>query len=355
MIKDREKLVLQFIVQTFIETGSPIGSRYLAKKLPVEWSAATIRNIMSDLEEQGFLTHPHTSAGRMPTDKAYRTYVNAMMRLEKLSLEEKNLISSMMIDMTEKITQIYDGVEEVLYHSSKALAKISNELGVILSPRFNQSVFDRLVLNALDHDRILIELTLKSGAVKSVTLELHDSLSREYLHTIQSAINERLTGLTVEEIRKTISERLSGLRSRFEDREETFIRIFLDSAESLFNFEKTRTINFAGANNILMKPEFSNSNDVQAMLELLEEKDSIIQLLSSQSHENGVSVSIGEELGHLPIVNYSLITANYRIGESVGSIGIIGPKRMRYSKLIPLAKHTAHALEKVLNTGVYQE
>ncbi len=350
--KERERLVLQFIVQSFIDTGLPVGSRFLAKTLPVEWSAATVRNIMSDLEEQGFLSHPHTSAGRIPTDKAYRSYVNAMIKLEKPSEVEKKSISTAVLEIAENLSRVLDGMDEVLYHSSKALARITNELGIILSPRFNQAIFDGIKLIALSSEKILIELKLKSGTIKTLTLEFRDNISREHLHTIESLINERLYGLSVEEIRVSINERLRDLRNRFEDHEEAFVKVFLNSADSLFNFESGRAFNFAGANNILSKPDFSNSSDVSAVLELLEEKDSMIKLLTSQSQKEGVSVSIGEELGHRSMFNYSLIVANYHIGDSVGTVGIIGPKRMRYARLIPLAEHTAKVLDNVFNIGV---
>ncbi len=348
---EREKLILKYVVQHFIETGSPVGSRFMSKHLPVEWSAATIRNIMADLEEQGYLGHPHPSAGRVPTDRGYRAYVDDMMDTGQLSAAEQHVISSTVQEISTKIFRLSEGIDEILYFSSKALAKISNELGIILSPRFNLSIFKKLDLIAIAPDRILAELSLKSGFVKTVVLEVRSNRSREEWVHVSQLLNERLSGLSVAEIRKTLSERVRDLRYRFEDQEEGFVRVFLRSADILFNFEDKNLLSYSGTNNILSKPDFADPSGMYAIIQLLEEKNQFVDLLSERSKNAGVAVTIGGENDNQKMNACSIITANYRMGGVTGTVGVIGPKRMPYAKIISLVQHTAAVLEKALNEG----
>lgn len=345
---DKEKLILKYVVKFFIDTGSPVGSGFISKKLPRDMSAATIRNIMSDLEEQGYLQHPHTSAGRVPTDKGYRAYVNEMVDMEQLSAEEKKIISSAIREITYKISRISKGVEDVLFFSSKALAEISNELGIILSPRFNLCVFEKLNLISISSGRILIELSLRFGLVKSVILEVESNLTPGELPQIEQVLNERLSGLTVAEIRKTIAERLKDLSQR-EAHQQNFFHVFLRSSDQLFNFDDKNLLTFAGANNILTKPDFFETNDPYAIIRMLEEKDGFVDLLSERIDGGGVAVTIGEENDIKDMNGCSIVKANYRLGDVKGTVGVIGPKRMPYGKIIPLVQHTAKLLDQALN------
>ena len=345
---NREKLILKYVVKFFIDTGNPVGSGFISKKLPVDMSAATIRNIMGDLEEQGFLQHPHTSAGRVPTDKGYRTYVDEMVEMEQMSAEEKKILSSAIREITYKISRITKGVDDVLFFSSKALAEISNELGIILSPRFNLCVFEKLNLISISPSRILIELSLRSGFVRNVILEVESNLSYGELPQIERLLNERLSGLTVAEIRKTIAERLKDL-SYQESLQRHFLRFFLHSSDQLFNFDDKNLLTFAGANNILSKPDFFESNDPYTIIRMLEEKNRFVDLLSERIDGGGVAVTIGEENDIEDMNGCSIVKANYRLGDVTGTVGVIGPKRMPYGKIIPLVQHTAKLLDKALN------
>ncbi|KAB2879946.1 heat-inducible transcription repressor HrcA [bacterium] len=346
--KDREKLILKYVVRLFIDTGNPIGSGFISKQLPMDISAATIRNIMSELEEQGYLRHPHTSAGRVPTDKGYRAYVNDMVDLEELSVQEKTILSSAIREITHKISQIAKGVDDVLFFSSKALADISNELGIILSPRFNLCIFEKLNLIPIAVGRILIELSLRSGFVKNVILEVESNLEHGELPKIEQVLNERLSGLTVAEIRKTIADRLKDL-SFTDTQRRHFYRVFLSSSDQLFNFDDKNLLTFAGANNILSKPDFSESNDPFAIIRMLEEKSRFVDLLSEQIEGGGVAVTIGGENDIKDMNGCSIVKANYRLGDVTGTVGVIGPKRMPYGKIIPLVRHTANLLDEALN------
>lgn len=347
---ERRELILKHVVSHYIESGTPVGSRVLSKHLPVEWSPATIRNIMADLEEQGLLDHPYKSAGRVPTDKGYRAYVDAMMDRENLTHEEESAIRNAVKQLDEKLRRISAGVDEVLFYTSRALARLSNELGIMISPRFNLSVFEKLDLIKITNGRILIELTLKTGVVKTVVLEAETRLSADYLVEIRQVLNERLSGLTVVEIQRTIQERLKDLPYRFEEGQKGFVRLLINASGLLFNFDGSQLLSYAGANNILMKPDFANREEVHTIIQMLEEKDDFVKRLTERTGGGGVDVKIGTENGS-GIESFSIVTAGYRIGDVGGVVGIIGPKRMPYGRIIPLVERTAQVLNHALNNA----
>lgn len=346
--EEREKLVLKYVVRHHIHSGAPVGSRLLSKQLPFESSPATIRNIMADLEEKGYLGHPHKSAGRIPTDLGYRAYVDAMLDPETLSAEEEAAIQAAVSQVRERITGIADGVEEILFYTSRALARISNELGIILSPRFNLGVLEKLDLLDISGGRILIELTLKTGVLKTVVLEAQARLSREYLLDIRGVLNERLSGLTVAEIRRTIDARLKDLPHRFEDNQRGFVRLLLNASDLLFNFDGRHALNYAGAGNILAKPDFAGQNEAMRIIQMLEDSDRLVDHLTGRAVNPGVGVTIGTENGS-DIPGVSIVTAHYGVGGVYGVVGVVGPRRMPYGKIIPLVDRTAQLLGKALN------
>ncbi len=340
--------MLKHVVRHYIESGTPVGSRVLTRQLPIEWSPATVRNIMADLEEQGFLGHPHKSAGRVPTDKGYRAYVDDLLELENLTPEERGAIARAVTQINAKIMRITEGVDEVLYYTSRVLARISNELGIILSPRFNTGLLEKLQLVPVTSDRIVIELSLRSGFVKTVLLETQARLSHEYLREINQILNERLGGLSIADIRQTIEQRLQDLSYRFAEDQRRFIRVFVRLADSLFNFDTAHLLNYSGTNNILTKPDFVDQQDVQTIFQMLEEKSDFVDKLLGRLSSKGVEVTIGNENG-FDVANISIVTANYRIGDVYGVVGVMGPRRMPYSRIIPLVQHTASVLDKTLN------
>lgn len=349
LASERERLILKYAVHQFINTGNPIGSRFLSKKLPIEWSAATIRNTMADLEEQGYLNHPYKSAGRIPTDKGYRTYVDNMLEMEKLTEEEKSIITTAIQEIANDISRISDGMDEILYHCSRALAKISNELGIVLSPRFNLCIFDRLDLIQIAEDRVLIELRLKTGFVKTVVMDIRSRLSWSDLLSINQILNERLSGLSVAKIRSTIAERIKETEGRFDHNQRGLVQLLVQAADRLFDFDKINVLNYAGTNNILSKPDFADQGEVLSLIELLEDKSGLVEVLNARDHQDGALVTIGTE-NHIKIINgCSVVTASYRLGEVTGTVGVIGPKRMPYGKIIPLVQYTATALEQRFN------
>ncbi len=343
----REKIILSHVVRQFIATGTPVGSRTLSKILPLGLSAATVRNVMADLEEKGFLGHPHTSAGRVPTDLAYRAYVDTMLDDKELPDEDRRWISETIRAIATQVSRLSDGMEEVLFHTSRALASISSELGVVLAPRFNAGIIDRLSLMRIADSRIMIDLALKSGIAKTVVLDVRSRIEDADLREIERMLNERLSGLAVSEIRESLRVRMADAKSRFHEDALMFIQVFLESAGRLFDFDQAVMVNFAGTNNIISKPEFASTDGIYPILQLLEDRQSLVHVLRSRPHTGGVHVTIGDE--NEDISQCSIVTANYAMGSVLGTVAVIGPTRMAYGRIIPLVRCTAEALENNFN------
>ncbi len=346
--QEREKIVLKYIIERHIETGAPVGSGALAQTLPIPLSAASVRNIMAELEKQGYLHQPYPSAGRVPTDSGYRLYVNEMIDFESLQETEQQQIASAITELTGRIRRMADAMEEILLVSSRTLAQVSQELGMALAPRFNFSIFDRINLYRLNEERVLVELSLASGIVKTVIWDMDLRLSAEELQQISRSLNERLNGLSVEEIRRTLRERLGDLPDRFRRAQAGFVQLVLQKADELFNFEQSRAVNVFGADNILAKPDFTDQQEVRALITFIENAQQVQKLLHPSG--SGIRVTIGRENPFREMSNCAVITANYQCEGVTGTVGILGPKRMAYARLIPLVLYTANTLDQTLNT-----
>ncbi|MDZ7608022.1 MAG: heat-inducible transcriptional repressor HrcA [Cyclobacteriaceae bacterium] len=228
-LNDREKTILRSIVQQFILTASPVGSRNITKRFDVGVSPATVRNIMSDLEESGFINHPHTSAGRIPTDKGYRYYVDALMEIQKLKSADKGIIDK---SLDQNILE----TEEILKIASKLLSTITKQIACVTYPTLDNGILEKIQLVILSSTRLLVVVSIKSGLVKTMTLEFESEVESDKLQKVESLLNERLNGLTFQEIRKTFKDRLSDIG----DAEKPIIRLFIDSVDKILKIIKKK-------------------------------------------------------------------------------------------------------------------
>lgn len=339
-LKEREKSILRYIIHQFILTANPVGSRNLSKKYNIGFSPATVRNIMSDLEDSGFLGHPHTSAGRVPTDLGYRFYVNSLMETPLLSQDEVDYIES-------HFDQINNDTDEILKITSNILSNLTSQLAYVSYPKLGNATLEKLQLVAISKTRLLVVISIKSGMIRTITLEVEAGLDGKNLSTIQRLLNERLAGLTFKEIKNTISKRVNNISNKDL---KPVIRVFLDSVSEIFNDVKTsETSIITGTKNLLNQPEFADPKNISSIIELVEDKDIIIHVIdeSTSKNQGKVSVSIGSEINEEKLNNYSIIVKEYSIGQVIGSIGIIGPKRMRYSHEIASVVQIAEVLSKV--------
>jgi heat-inducible transcriptional repressor len=341
-LNQREKAILRSIVQQFILTATPVGSRNITKKYDIGFSPATVRNIMSDLEDSGFINHPHTSAGRVPTDKGYRFYVDSLMDIEKLNTKEKGIIE-------DGLSSITIEADELVKITSRLLSSITKQIACVTYPNLESGVLEKIQIISLTFTKILAVISIRSGLVKTITMELDTEMRESQLESVQSILNERLAGLSLEEIRNTFKERFKDA----DDDQKPIIRLFVDSVDKLFKDDtKSDRLIVTGAKNIIQQPEFEHPENFQSIIELIEDKDVIIHIMekSSESKKEEVYISIGSENVEKKLKEYSFVSKEYKFGESSGTLGIIGPKRMEYSRIVAIVDYLAKVLSEHLKS-----
>ena len=341
-LSEREKSILRYVVHQYILTANPVGSRNISKKYDVGLSPATIRNVMADLEDSGLLGHPHTSAGRVPTDQGYRFYVDSLMGVPKLPITEKRAAESV-------INSSNNETNDLIKATSTILSDITHQLACITYPQMSNSRLEKIQIVKLSTTKILVVVSVFSGLVKTITLELRANFEQTDLTNIQRVLNQRLSGLRFSEIKETIAERFKNIYST---QYKPIIRVFLDSADKIFADETSYNKSVVtGTKNILAQPEFEELEQFQGIIELVEDRDVIVHVMNETISEdtNEIKIKIGSENNEEKFISYSLITKEYNVGDAVGSVGIIGPKRMEYSKVIAAVEYAATLLTKNLN------
>jgi heat-inducible transcriptional repressor len=337
-LTNREREVLQYIIQNFIVTANPIASKTLIEKHKLNVSSATIRNDMNSLESKGYLDHPHTSSGRVPTELGYRFYVNSLMQVSKLSREEQKVLD----EFSESLVSDFD---DAVQTAARLLARLSNLLAVTITPKLANGVFRRMELIELSSTRILIVLTIDSGLIRTLTIEAQTSIDRDKLEKVARVLNERLSGLTLKNISKKIGEMLADYEK---DDESGLIRIFIDRADSIFEDRQVRRFHFGGVEYIALQPEFSDLGNYRGIIELIEKEDLIVHLLEDNNGDGNESVRIriGRENRLQQIEQCSVVSASYNIGSVKGTIGLVGPTRMDYARMVALVDQLADRFNK---------
>lgn len=337
-LSTRQLHVLEAVIQTYIETAEPAGSRTVAQRFGLGVSSATVRNIMSELEELGLLYHPHTSAGRIPTDRAYRVYVDSLMRLSPPSDEARQTLEA-------ELPGSRNAMDQLLRRTAQVLGVLTQELGVAVAPAFNHIVLERLELVQVSSERILMVLTLRSGAVRTVFVEVRGNIAKPALDRVTQVLNERLAGLTVEEIRTSLAERLRDAATEPEGHE--LLNIFLAEREEIFDLSGDgREVVLGGAELLADQPEFASNSKMRDLLHLTQRRDLLRTAL--QTRGEGLTITIGGENLDPRLNDFTLVTASYRAGDLRGVIGVLGPTRMPYDKIIGLVEHTSQLVEGLL-------
>ncbi|MFP4528811.1 MAG: heat-inducible transcriptional repressor HrcA [Candidatus Kapaibacterium sp.] len=334
-LNEREDAILRAIINIYILSAKPVGSRLLSKYLSpeVKLSPATIRNVMAELEEMGYISHPHTSAGRVPTDIGYRYYVDTLRRIEKLSETEMKTIRRQLN---------IDDSENVLREASRVLGMLSRNLSIVKIPQIAELIVEKIELIRLASDRLLVVVALDSNMVRTVTLEVDFDVNDKFLEEIKRTINERIAGRPLKFLRENFAEMMTELH----DGENPLVRLFIDSVEKIFEIGPVQNrILTHGTRNLLDYPEFEDIARIRGVIELIENEDIIVHLIdSSVPIEKSPLVLIGNELKKDSMENYSLVLTSYEIGSATGSIGLIGPKRMDYPRMISLVQYVSDAL-----------
>ncbi|MFI5212011.1 MAG: heat-inducible transcriptional repressor HrcA [Ignavibacteria bacterium] len=331
-LSDREKTILRCIIEDYIHTANPIGSRYVSKKVDIKLSPASIRNVMSDLEELNLLTHNHTSGGRVPTDKGYRYFVNELMESEMMIPIEKEILQNQINEA--------DLVKEEIYKEvSKILGRLSKEISIVSQPYLSLGILEKLELVNLSSTKLLVVVSIRSGLVRTLLFDADSEIQRDKLEKVTRILNEKLAGLTLREIRNTFKSRIGDLQ--YDSKE--IIKVFIDSIDKIFLDEKDGvTLYIGGTTEILSQPEFDDTDNYRNIIELTGEKGIVVHVLNNlPEDENGISVSIGSENFDEKLRNYSIVSTSYTVGDVKGKIALIGPKRMNYSKMISMLEFTS--------------
>src|SRR4051794_18917452 len=341
----RERKVLEAVIRSYVETAEPAGSRTLTRRFGLGVSPATIRNTMSDLEEKGFLFHPHTSAGRVPTNKAYRLYVDSLLSLPTIQASEAERI-------TEQLTGGNGGspIEIILRRAAQTLGVLTQELGVALGPRLERSILKRLELVRVTTERLLMVLSLEGGVVRTVFVEVSGEIADSALGAVTAVLNERLAGLTLAQIRSSLGSRLRDAGT--DPSAAELLNIFVQEGEQLFDaaipMSDGQQVLLGAASVLAEQPEFSGADRMRRLLALTETPQELGEAIRKRVHAPGISITIGAEHDDPRLDEFTVVTAEYHVGSLTGVIGVIGPTRMPYEKVISLVSHTSRLLSDLL-------
>lgn len=342
-LTDRERQVLEAVIRCYVETAEPAGSRTISRRFGLGVSPATIRNTMADLEEKGFLYHPHTSAGRIPTDKAYRFYVDGLMHAAPaLPLPDRDRLVA---DLGARGSAI----ETILRRAAQSLGVLTQELGVALGPRLDQTTLVKLELVRMNAERLILVLTLRGGAVRTIFIEIAGEIADNAIAEVQQVLNERLGGLSLAEIRSSLGERLRDAVAPGGATE--LLNIFVQEGEQLFDAAapaEEESVLLGQASVLAEKPEFASGERLKQLIALTETRTALAGVLRQRTTQPGVSITIGDEHGTTLLGGLTLVTAEYRAGSLTGVIGVIGPTRMPYEKVISLVSHTSSLVTDLL-------
>lgn len=337
-IEERRRKILCTIVEFYIDTAMPVGSRTISQRFRWTKSPATVRNVMADLEEMGLITHPHTSAGRLPTDKGYRFYVDSLLEPKHLTKEEETIITRM-------LNKDYEDFDSLMQSASRSISTITNVAGIVLTPRLKRSVFKHIEFIPIDSSRVLAVLITGSGIVKNSILELEEQLTKSELIRIAEFLNQELEGIFLGEVKDYLTRRLLEQRDSF----YTFLKkaVLIFSMPSLFKMDER--FYFEGTTSLMLLPEFKDIKKARLFLKLFEEKKDIMDLFNEDMEAEGVKVHIGKENTCKYIQECTVVTCNYKINDrTIGALGAIGPTRMEYGRVISAVGYLSEVLGKAL-------
>ena len=337
-LTDRDREVLEAIITDYIQSAEPVGSRTVSKKSKIGLSPATIRNVMADLEEMGFLTQPHTSAGRVPTDRAFRFYVDSILEVRKLKLVDRGRIEMGFQD---------EGMDtnEIMKRASSLLSLLSKQTGVILAPRFGSNIFKHIEFIKLREKTILVIIVCKSGEVQNKLIESDELMSQDELDKYSRYLTEIMGGLSLVEARRKILEEVKKEKVLF----DKLMYRALQLSQKALEDEGGGDLYIEGKTNILQSPEFADLEKMRTLLQAFEEKTKIVKLLDKALLAQGMQIFIGAENEFNEMKDCSVIAAPYsRENFNLGTLGIIGPTRMDYPSIIPIVDYTARIVGKIL-------
>jgi heat-inducible transcriptional repressor len=336
-LTERSKKILEAIIEDYIVTAEPVGSRTITRRHGVSLSPATVRNVMADLEEMGFLASPHTSAGRVPTDKAYRLYVDSLLAVRRIARGERD-------EIDKRCRLSGKDIGEVLKETSRLLSSMSHYMGIVAAPRFTATILKHIEFVKLGGRRVLVILVSQNGIVQNKIVEADEEFAAEDMIRMTNYLNDLLNGLTVKEVRERLVEEMEKEKNRY----DVLLAKALKLSEQTLSDDDAELF-IEGQANILEQPEFADVSKMKEMFRAFAEKGMLVRLLDRCMDAHGINIFIGAE-SHLNQMNgMSLITSTYMSGRNtVGVLGVIGPTRMGYAKVIPIVDYTAKLVSRML-------
>lgn len=336
-MNDRKLRILQAVIHNYILNAEPVGSRTLSKKYDLGVSPATIRNEMSDLEDLGYLVQPHTSAGRIPSDKAYRLYVDYIMKANKISDIARDEIKRSLYSENNQI-------EQIIQNSARLLSQLTNYTAIAIAPENNSSTIKHIQLVPVDNNKVLLVLVTNTGSVKNKIINIDNEISNDELYVISKLLTDKLKGIRLDDIGNLLSDELS---ETVPVSNKQLLKV-VDSLNHFNEFMNKMKFYTNGVKNIFDFPEYNDISKAKEFISFIEDKDSVIDMLMNEDFKD-FSITIGNENCYDEIKNCSLITATYKLnGKTIGKIGVLGPTRMDYSKVIPLIKSVTLDVNEIL-------
>jgi heat-inducible transcriptional repressor len=345
LANERIREILHWIIAMFIATGKPVGSRKIARQSREQLSPATVRNIMADLEEMGYLHQPHASAGRIPTDKAYRFYVDYLMKRRDLSPQDRSLI--------DRDLRLDDNTEHLMARTSQVLSRVSNNLGIVVSPPLSRVALKHIHFAKLADNRILVILVSRSGIVQNRLIHYNEDILQAELDKAARYIVDNFKDRTLFEIRNQIQKMVQKEQALY----DKFMRQVMNLGMQAFSDSDAHLgaeVYLDVASNLIKTPEFSDINKMKLLFETIEQKNRLATLISHciEGDVQEVKITIGAENALPGIEDCTLITSRYIVDEKTqGSLGILGPTRMEYAKAVSLVDYVARLFGRVLETG----
>ena len=338
-LDERSKRILRELIAQYCLTGEPVGSRTLSKKGKSGLSPATIRNVLADLEEAGYIMQPHTSAGRIPTDKGYRFYVNHLVRNQSLNNVQKELIENRILNGTGDF-------EDLLIITTELLARLSHNVALAMAPNLERMTLENMDFVLIGSHRILAILVTKGGVVTNKVIDMEEPVTQDELVRISNYIRTEFCGLTLPTIRRRIIDLMKQEQIQYD---MLLKRAMILSQKSLEGASDREQLFVIGASQIVNYPEFSDAGRTREILEALEQKSKILHILNECIEGEGIHIVIGSESRDPELKNLSLVSSSYKYQDQpIGILGILGPTRMEYGRIIPLVDHIARVVSGIV-------
>jgi heat-inducible transcriptional repressor len=336
-LDDRNRRVLQAVIDSYIASGMPIGSNVLVKRYDFGVSSATLRNIMAELEEMGFLTHPHTSAGRVPTDLGYRYYIDVLINIENDSGD--------IDDELRRAPSLHgDDFDELMQEASKFLATLSHCAGVVVAPSEPEAKYRHIEFVRLRGTQVLIIFVTEGGIVQNKLVDLDEGIRQQDLNRFSVYLDEELEHRTLSEVRQRLVEKMREEKALFAQLLDETYRASREVQE-----KESEKVYIGGASQIIETPEFATVEKMRALFKAFEDKYMLLKLLDRSVAAQGIKVFIGSENPYFEMQGCSMVVGSYEAGENiVGTLGVIGPTRMQYKQVIHVVDYTSKLLTKLL-------